>query len=636
MAIRKRAARGVNEEEQRLKNRAVESDDNNPSTTNKINENGKSSSCSESSTDDLSLSSLIPAIIICTLVSVASYVSCESINLAEDIIVATIRTFVQLSLLAALLSPLFRFVENHHQNASKAAGGNVLSRYSAPIMVLAYVLLFMLPLAAYEASSRSKLTLRPTISNGSSNSYSSNNNTVFLIVITALFTSVSTMAIVAIFLIIKPTPRYSPRHVIPLCGMLFNNSLSSISLALDILFTELQSKHRESIELMISFGANVWTATRPSFRSVLFSSMKPQINSMNVIGLVAIPGMLTGQVLGGSSPTHAARYQIMIMCLIMGAVFLSVSITVELVIWNAFDDRGALRDDWIVDNDSLRVSQLISSLWAISVFSQGGAGRRVSIDEMKAQVTPELIAVELSVKQAEATKQQLDDDASPLFGVDINGSYAMGSRSMAASFTIPSNGTIAILRGESGIGKSTLLKTIAMLNTGFTPSSTSTMSLIGKDRESFHPTKWRKQVLYMPQNGASKLQGTPKSFLDFIASSHHIKHTSKASVLESLTTRTTQYMEEWNVASPLSKLSRPWMQLSGGESQRILLAIAMSTEPTVLLLDEPTSALDLQAKLAVERSLKAIAENGCAIVLVTHDEEQMNRLGTMWLSLDVL
>eukprot|EP00984_Skeletonema_dohrnii_P011364 scaffold4526_cov164-Skeletonema_dohrnii-CCMP3373.AAC.1 len=402
MAIRKRAARGVNEEEQRLKNRAVESDDNNPSTTNKINENGKSSSSSKSSTEDLSLSSLIPAIIICTLVSVASYVSCESINLAEDIIVATIRTFVQLSLLAALLSPLFRFVENHHQNASKPPGGNVLSRYSAPIMVLAYVLCFMLPLAAYEASSRSKLTLRPTISNRSS---SNNNNTVFLIVITALFTSVSTMAIVAIFLIIKPTPRYSPRHVIPLCGMLFNNSLSSISLALDILITELQSKHRESIELMISFGANVWTATRPSFRSVLVSSMKPQINSMNVIGLVAIPGMLTGQVLGGSSPTHAAR--------------------------------GALRDDWIVDNDSLRVSQLISSLWAISVFSQGGAGRQVSIDEMKAQVTPELIAVELSVKQAEATKQQPDDDASPLFGVDINGSYAMGSRSMAVSFTIP-------------------------------------------------------------------------------------------------------------------------------------------------------------------------------------------------------
>ena len=618
MAIRKRAARG-----------AVESDGkNNPSTT---TENcNKSLPSSQSTKDDLSLVSLIPAIIVCTFVSVAAYASSESINLAEDIIVATIRTFVQLSLLAALLSPLFRFVENYHNNVSKeASGSHMLSRYSAPIMVLAYVLCFMLPLASYEASSRSKLTLRPAI-----DSESSSNNTVFFIVITALFTSVSTMAFVAIFLIIKPTPRYSPRHVIPLCGMLFNNSLSSISLALDILFTELQSKHRESIELMISFGSNVWAATRPSFRSVLVSSMKPQINSMNVIGLVAIPGMLTGQVLGGSSPTHAARYQILIMCLIMGAVFLSVSIAVELIIWNAFDDKGALRDDWIVDNDSLRVSQLISSLWAFSTLSRRGA-QQVSTNEEKARVIPELIAVELSVKEPKSTKPQLDDDASPPFQINISGSYARGSRSMVASFTIP-DGTIAILRGESGVGKSTLLKTIAMLNTGFTPSSSPSMSLIGKTRESFHPTKWRKQVLYVPQNGAPKLHGTPESFLDFIASSHHIKHSSKASVLETLTTQTINYMEEWNVASPQSKLSQPWMQLSGGESQRILLAIAMSTEPTVLLLDEPSSALDLQAKLAVEKSLKAIAEKGCSIVLVTHDEEQMNRLGTMWLSLDAI
>ena len=131
---------------------------------------------------------------------------------------------------------------------------------------------------------------------------------------------------VAIFAIVKPKPWYSPRHVIPLCGMLFNNALSAISLALDILFTELQSKQRETIELMICFGADPWTATRSSFRSVLgtytcclfgmsiiytyytmvalfisnsmcsilfkASSLKPQINSMNVIGLVAIPGMM--------------------------------------------------------------------------------------------------------------------------------------------------------------------------------------------------------------------------------------------------------------------------------------------------------------------------------------------------------
>ncbi|KAL7525622.1 hypothetical protein ACHAXR_001082, partial [Thalassiosira sp. AJA248-18] len=305
----------------------------------------------EGEQDELSFRNLLPAIMVSSLVSVGSYYSCDSIDLAEDVVVATVRTFVQLSLLAALLSPLFRFVEDQPNVAKReipkrqmkvnAFYNNFWSNVKKPFLVLAYVFCFMLPLAAYEASSRSKLTLRPT-----SPSSLPFENIVLPIVSFSLFTAVSTMGAIAIFAIIKPVPRYSPRHVIPLCGMLFNNALSSISLALDILFTELQSNQRGSIELMISFGADPWMATRPSFRSVLASSLRPQINSMNVIGLVAIPGMMTGQVLSGSSPIRAARYQIIIMCLILGASFIAVGMTIELVIWNAFDERGALRDDW--------------------------------------------------------------------------------------------------------------------------------------------------------------------------------------------------------------------------------------------------------------------------------------------------
>lgn len=263
--------------------------------------------------DELSLIKLIPAIIVSSLVSVGSYYSCDSIELAEDALVATVRTILQLSLLAAMLSPLFRFVENQTDNNASSASiegkaskkhiskgfwnkmkeqtRSILMRYSAPFLVFAYVFCFMLPLAAYEASSRAKLTLRPATTNYTSPPYI-NNNIVFLIVMLSLFTAVSAMGAVAVFAIVKPVPRYSPRHVIPLCGMLFNNALSAISLALDLLFGELQSKQRETIELMISFGASPWAATRHSFRAVLASSLKPQINSMNVIGLVAIPGMM--------------------------------------------------------------------------------------------------------------------------------------------------------------------------------------------------------------------------------------------------------------------------------------------------------------------------------------------------------
>ena len=182
MVARKKAA-AANINAKQVKNSSEGPDNHNHPSA----ETGKTSSHPQATEDDdLSFLSLIPAIIICTLVSIASYFSCESANLAEDIIVATIRTFVQLSLLAALLSPLFRFVEKHHRNASVSKAvtrGKWHHLDIAPIMVIAYVMCFMLPLAAYEASSRSKLTLRPaTIDNN-------NNNTVFLIVIAALFIS---------------------------------------------------------------------------------------------------------------------------------------------------------------------------------------------------------------------------------------------------------------------------------------------------------------------------------------------------------------------------------------------------------------------------------------------------------------
>lgn len=414
--------------------------------------------------------------------------------------------------------------------------------------------------------------------------------------------------------------------------MLFNNALSAISLALDILFSELQSKQRESIELMISFGADAWVATRPSFRSVLASALKPQINSMNVIGLVAIPGMMTGQVLGGASPTRAARYQIIIMCLILGASFIAVSLTAELVIWNAFDERGALRDDWIVDNDSLRVSQLLSSLSVLSQLLQGGAGNIVEMkDLVEGDESSQMIAVELYTEQ----KQEALSSQSSLFHVNLDGSFARGKNIMTANFSIPTNGHIAILQGPSGIGKSTMLKTIAELNSGFVPSESSSMSisLSGKDRTLFHPSEWRRNVLYVPQTGTSMLPDTPNSFLSFIASSPHNTQSSQPPTLEFLASKTATYLEAWGIQSPQSKLSQPWSKLSGGESQRVLLAIALATSPKILLLDEPTSALDSETKLKVEESLKKTAENGCAMVLVTHDEDQIERIGTMLMSL---
>jgi len=589
--------------------------------------------------DDLTLNDLIPAVLVSTFVSIGSYYSCDSIDMAEDIIIATLRTFIQLSLLAAFLSPMFRYVDNKSKENPSATTATsirkngsvkerikaVLSNNSAPILVLAYLTCFMLPLAAYEASSRTKLTLRPP---------NTSFPLVFSIVITSLFTAVVLMGYVAIFLIVRPTPRYSPRHLIPLCGMLFNNCLSSISLALDILFTEFQSKQRDTMELMIIFGADTWTATRPSFRTVLASALKPQINSMNVIGLVAIPGMMTGQVLGGASPVRAARYQIVIMCLILGAGFLAVGMTTELVIWNVFTERGILRDGWIVDNNSLRISQLFSSSSLRIPVMENNLLER---SEAKGDVVNSAIKVELRTKNQPTTQQTTE--GFPLLNAYLHGEYANGKMIMTAKFKIPTNQDIIIITGPSGIGKSTLLKAIAELSSGFEPSPESSVetiariSLFGRDRSTFHPFEWRQRVMYLPQSSSSNLQGTPESFLHFVASSIAGNRPTKE-YLEQLVSETSSYLLAWNVPQPNSLLTSTWSKLSGGESQRVTLAIALAARPQVLLLDEPTSALDESVKLKVEETLKMAAKNGCAIVMVTHDDDQAMRMGTKWLQFE--
>ncbi len=126
--------------------------------------------------------------------------------------------------------------------------------------------------------------------------------------------------------------------------------------------------------------------------------------------------------------------------------------------------------------------------------------------------------------------------------------------------------------------------------------------------------------------GASSLQGTPYDFLLFVVSIHH-SHS-----LQPLILQTTKYMEAWGIQTPEVKLNQTWSKLSGGESQRVLLAIALATRPKLLLLDEATSALDLETKLKVEQSISA---SDCAIILITHDEDQMKRVGTINMSLDV-
>ena len=115
--------------------------------------------------------------------------------------------------------------------------------------------------------------------------------------------------------VLQLEPWYRPSYVIPLAGMIFSASMTNISIAMERWFAELENG-RSLIE---------------SRSIALRASMIPVINSFFAVGLISLPGMMTGQILSGVSPLIAARYQIMVMCMMFGAAGLSTIIMLAFV-----------------------------------------------------------------------------------------------------------------------------------------------------------------------------------------------------------------------------------------------------------------------------------------------------------------
>jgi putative ABC transport system permease protein len=135
---------------------------------------------------------------------------------------------------------------------------------------------------------------------------------------------------------------YSARLVIPICGMILGNSLTSVSLALDWMYGEVRARARE-LEVRLSLGFTPWEAIRPHLRTALRAGMTPIVNALLVVGLVSLPGMMTGQILAGAEPMTAVRYQIVVMLMITAAVTIGSLIVVGLCFRRCFTADQALR-----------------------------------------------------------------------------------------------------------------------------------------------------------------------------------------------------------------------------------------------------------------------------------------------------
>ncbi len=248
----------------------------------------------------------IAAVLVIALSLLSLYMK---LGLSRQIIIAGLRTTVQLLLIGLVLKSLFAYIH---------------------LGWIIFIAFFMLTVASREVMSRQKRRFAGWRGFG--------------IGTVSMSVSSFSITVLALTVIINIKPWYEPQYAIPLLGMILGNTMSGISIGLDRL-TQTAYEQRTIIEARLTLGQEWNEAIENIRRESTRSGMIPIINSMTVAGLVSLPGMMTGQILAGNPPMEAVKYQILIMFLIAGGTGFGTMAAVWLGARRLFDERQRLRLD---------------------------------------------------------------------------------------------------------------------------------------------------------------------------------------------------------------------------------------------------------------------------------------------------
>ncbi len=156
------------------------------------------------------------------------------------------------------------------------------------------------------------------------------------VVIFPLLASTLVVMPFVIFVIVRPQPFLDARFIIPIYGMVLGNSMNSTALALERFHSDIKSSWKEYYTY-IAMGASPREATFSFCQKAIKMSLMPRIMNVSSMGIIALPGMMSGQILSGASPATAIKYQIMIMIAIIAAVTLTVFLSLRLFTARMFD-----------------------------------------------------------------------------------------------------------------------------------------------------------------------------------------------------------------------------------------------------------------------------------------------------------
>jgi putative ABC transport system permease protein len=163
---------------------------------------------------------------------------------------------------------------------------------------------------------------------------------------TAVAASILFSTAYLVILVIQPPNVYDARYIVPLAGMILGNCMQGNVIALERFYAAI-SKNQNEYTTYLMLGATRWEAVRPNFREAIKAALNPTIAGMATMGLVSLPGMMTGQILGGSEPLVAVKYQIAIMISILASTTLAAIVNLKLSLNIAFDAFDVLREEVI-------------------------------------------------------------------------------------------------------------------------------------------------------------------------------------------------------------------------------------------------------------------------------------------------
>ncbi len=139
----------------------------------------------------------------------------------------------------------------------------------------------------------------------------------------SLFFSSVIVALLVVEGVIQAEPWYSARHMIPISSMIIGNAMTAVALAINRLFDDLE-KRKDELDALVALGASPFEAALPSIKHSINAGMLPTIAMMSAVGIVSIPGMMSGQILAGADPLAASKYQIVVVLMQSAASALAV------------------------------------------------------------------------------------------------------------------------------------------------------------------------------------------------------------------------------------------------------------------------------------------------------------------------